>query len=281
VDAPKIVARTLSTPVAVGPTRRLLQYHPQSDRHSKVACWGVLFDLIQNSAAMRQHIADGKVGFGINRQLWDYTHHKKKNLDLVVCRPGTLPPKARRPYTLPTLATKWGVDLSPAEQTTLGNLPPMIEQPAGAVLIALEAKAAMTEHVKALPRLYDELNSSHAIVHGNSSQALSIGFVMVNAADRFVSPERQAAGSPIVWNHHTQPHAAERAVELVGSLPRRSGTIGNGYDGLGIVVVKLANDGSPMTLVSKLPAPAVGTPYHYDSMLMRMATEYDTRFATI
>jgi uncharacterized RmlC-like cupin family protein len=39
----------------------------------------------------------------------------------------------------------------------------------GAVLIALEAKACMTAHVKALPRLYDELNSSHQCVHGSSS----------------------------------------------------------------------------------------------------------------
>ena len=38
----------------------------------------------------------------------------------------------------------------------------------------------MTAHVKSLPRLYDELNSSHQIVHGASNNALSIGMVTVN-----------------------------------------------------------------------------------------------------
>lgn len=41
----------------------------------------------------------------------------------------------------------------------------------------------MTAHSKALPRLFDELNSSHQIVHGASSHALSVGFAMVNASD--------------------------------------------------------------------------------------------------
>lgn len=48
-----------------------------------------------------------------------------------------------------------------AQATKLGSLPELPRAPVGAVLMALEAKAAMTEHVKALPRLYDELNSSH------------------------------------------------------------------------------------------------------------------------
>ena len=37
----------------------------------------------------------------------------------------------------------------------------------------------MTAHTRALPRLYDELNSSHLCVHGASRQALAIGFVVI------------------------------------------------------------------------------------------------------
>ncbi|MGH3182596.1 MAG: hypothetical protein ACRDOE_11920, partial [Streptosporangiaceae bacterium] len=41
------------------------QYHPRSDRHSKVACWAAFFDLLTTSALLRRHVAEGKVIFGL------------------------------------------------------------------------------------------------------------------------------------------------------------------------------------------------------------------------
>ncbi|MFD7443297.1 hypothetical protein [Streptomyces sp. NPDC059909] len=257
----------------------MLQYHGRSDRHGQLICWGILFDMMLNSDVLRSHVEAGKVVFGINHTLRSFSPEKQKRLDLVLCRPKAGAPPPRRPRTLQTIADKHGIELSPEQQALLDDLPLIQEGPVGNVLVALEAKACMTEHIKALPRLYDELNSSHQIVHGHSSQALSIGFFMVNAADEFYSPTNRAHPGP---NKHRQPHAMERAVAQVTGLPRRSHHSSQGFDGLGIVVVDMTNDGiSPCRLVTTPPAPADDDVLHYDSMLQRMAHEYDARFSMI
>jgi hypothetical protein len=112
----------------------------------------------------------------------------------------------------------------------------------------------MTEHSKAGPRLYDELNSSHQIVHASSNRAMSVGL----------------------------PAAAQHSIKVVEGLPRRSGTSGTGYDGLAIVVIDMVNDGvTPVALVTGSPAPPPGDIFNYDAMLTRVANEYDAAFARI
>jgi hypothetical protein len=151
-----------------------------------------------------------------------------------------------------------------------------------AVLVAMEAKAAMTAHSKARPRLYDELNSSHLTVHGASRQALAVGFVMVNVSTTFVSPDlNKTPGQATVVSRHTQPRDAEGIVAKVREIPRRTGQGQNGYDGLAIVALDCANDGTPVSLVPGSPAPQPGDIHHYDSMIARVATEYDTTFVNV
>jgi hypothetical protein len=141
----------------------------------------------------------------------------------------------------------------------------------------------MTEHVKAGPRLYDELNSSHQIVHASSSKALSVGFFMVNASKSFISPDRNKGPAAVrTVTMHRQPAATASAISVVESLPRRSGPSGTGYDGMAIVVVELANDGAtPVRLVTSPPAPQSGSIFNYNAMLTRIANEYDATFARI
>ena len=83
------------------------QYHSRSDHHSKVACWGLLFDLLRHCALLRDHAARGLVGYGLNHQMGDFRTGRKKNLDLVICRPrGSVLPAGRPPRPSPTkLAT--------------------------------------------------------------------------------------------------------------------------------------------------------------------------------
>jgi len=284
VDALDILVWALSVPAPMGPSRTPWQYHPQSDRHSKIACWGVLFDLLQTSALLRSHVAAGKVYFGVNHRMQDFEHNKTKRLDLVLCRPGEAAPARRPPppVTLSSLAADLGIQLTSRQHATLGALPVITRAPVGAVMVAVEAKATMTEHSKAGPRLYDELNSSHQIVHASSNRALSVGFFMVNAADRFVSPNRNKGLARPVVTVHRQPAAAEHSINVVKGLPRRSGTSGTGYDGLAIVVIDMVNDGvTPVTLVTGPPAPAPGDIFNYDAMLIRVANEYDAAFARI
>lgn len=280
-----ILVRSLSTPIPRGRDRLDWQYHSRSDLHSKVACWGILFDLLQHSQALRRQMADGRVVFGVNFEINDWEHGRNKNLDLVLARPQTTEAPARvRTYR--DLAAHWSVQLSAAEQRTLDGLPNPAEGAFGAnaVLLALEAKAAMTEHVKAGPRFYDELNSSHLIVHAASHDSLAVGFAMINAADTFVSPDLNRGvsyGDATQVSRHRQPHAAAHSVGRVESLPRRAGPTGVGYDGLAIVVVDLPNDGSPVRLVESAPAPPPASPYHYESMISRVAHEYENRFGGI
>jgi hypothetical protein len=287
MDALDILIRTLSTAVPIGPSKTPWQYHSRSDRHSKVACWGILFDLLQTSSLLRAHVTDGKVFFGVNHTMRDFVHNKEKKLDLVLCRPepsATANPD-RRPVTLQSLADHWQIRLTALQQVTLDALPAISQAPVGAVLAALEAKATMTEHGKAGPRLYDELNSSHQIVHASSNRALSIGFFMVNASGIFISPDRNknlAADQPRNVTIHKQPGAAEHSIRVVKNLPRRSGTSESGYDGLAIVVIDMPNDGiTPVRLITGPPAPPPGDIFNYDTMLTRIANEYDAAFARI
>jgi len=227
---------------------------------------------------MREHAAAGKIVFGVNHKLTDFRTGKDKDLDLVIARPDGEP----TPRTLTDLAVEYHVILDHDARKELYALPAIHRAPVGAVLVALEAKAAMTEHVKALPRFYDELNSSHQIVHGASNQALAVGLAMVNASPTFISPDRnKIQGAPVVTSHD-QPRVATVAVEMVrNKLPRRSAGTGAGYDGLAILVVSAANDGSPVTLITDPPAPPPGDIFNYDNMVTRVANEYDTTFRSI
>lgn len=287
MDALDILVRTLSTPVPMGPSKTPWQYHSRSDRHSKIACWGVLFDLLQTSELLRSHVADGKVVFGVNHVMRDFVNKKKKALDLVICRPGSTDNSPKRsPATLRQLADRWGISLTADRHAKMNSLPQISEGPVGAVLVALEAKATMTEHTKAGPRLYDELNSSHQIVHASSNNALSVGFFMVNGSKTFISPDRnkRIAYPPLVATvtMHRQPDAAAFSVRVVEGLPRRSGSSGIGYDGMAIVVIDMPNDGvTPVKLVTGPPAPQPGDIFHYGAMLTRIANEYDATFARI
>jgi hypothetical protein len=280
MHGPTILINGLQQRVTKDKFGNVWQYHSRSDRHSKVACWGVAFDLISSSNLLRDHLAAGQVVLGVNHELTDYGSGRPKKLDLVFARPNASPGRE----TLQSLATRYKIPLSAEQQGLLNAFPAVPVAPVGAVLVALEAKATMTAHIRALPRLFDELTSSHMCVHGASRQALAIGFAMVNASPLFVSSDRNkhdlATRSPEV-STEPQPRSLERTIAKIKEIPRRSNVRDSGFDGVGIVVIQGVNDGSPFALVSAPPAPQPGTTYHYDSMIARMANEYDTTFASI
>jgi hypothetical protein len=234
------------------------------------------------SRTLRQHVASGKIVMGINHQMTDFATRRKKDLDLVLARPassnGTLPD------SFVGLARRYGIVLTDEESELLHQLPILPLHTVGAVVVALEAKACMTAHVKSLPRLYDELNSSHLCVHGASRQALAIGLVQVNNSDEFASPIRndfRVTKQNRIWSRHHQPEDTRRVLAKVAEIPRRSASSEVGFDGLGIVVIDARNDGSPVTLVQGQPAPPPEDTFNYASMITRMANEYDTIFSRI
>jgi hypothetical protein len=286
MDGPAIVVRTLTV---VGDKfdryGNRWQYHSRSDRHSKVACWGVFFDLLQMSALLRRHVADSKVVFGVNHQMGDFKHQRPKNLDLVVARPGTAPVKGfAHALTLKQLAAHWSIVLTAAEEARLDALPTPVGGSVGSVLVALEAKATMTAHQRALPRLYDELNSSHTTVHGSSDTAAAAALVMINVASEFTSTDINKwdlSHRDAEVSHHKQPRDAELVVRKVEQIPRRGKPGEEGFDAIGILVVECRNDGSPIVLREGPPAPPPTSDFRYEQMIRRLGNIYDTRFANV
>lgn len=276
MHGPAILVRTLSTASRRDRYGNCWQYHSRSDHHSKVACWGVIFDLLATTPLLRRHVAAGVVCFGINHEMRDFVNDRKKNLDLVLCTPSGIASSD----TLASIAATYDVELTEQEHAVLDELPKLIRAPVGSVIMALEAKACMTAHQRALPRLYDELNSSHLTVHGASEQAIAVGFTMVNLADHYLSPDlnkKNRATDP-EWSQHKQPRDAELAIGKIKQLPRRSKVGDVGYDALSIVVIDMPNDGTPVALVKGAPAPQQGDIYHYETMIARLSGIYATRF---
>ena len=279
---PELLADFLSHPGPAEKYGNRWQYHSRSDRHSKVGSWGVAFDLLLASSLLRKHAAEGKIVMGVNQTMTDHATGRKKDLDLVFARPVESALSATRTFS--DLADQYGIVLTAPQETALRGLPTLPIAPVGAVQVAMEAKACMTAHVKSLPRLYDELNSSHLCVHGASRQALAIAYVQINLASEFLSPviNNQALdGLAPKVSSHRQPQDAARVIAKVAEIPRRSNSSENGFDAVGITVLRLRNDGSRVTIENGPPAPAPGDNFHYSNMIVSMANEYDTTFGHI
>lgn len=260
---------------------RSWQYHSRSDRHSRVACWTVLWDLLQASPALRRQAKKGEIGFGINHTLYDAVGHKKKNLDLVI---QTIDPIVVDVATtsFKELVLSYGIVLNQAEKAILAELPdlPMIEGDHGIVLLAMETKACMTSHGKAEPRLFDELNSSHALVHASQriGPALSAGYAIINSAPTFVSPELNDRPKdkklPDVVSVH-KISAASKTAEHLSTLPIASKARKIGLDAMGISMVRCPNDGTPIKVENKLEVPEG---FGYNHFISSLAGLYDKRF---
>lgn len=282
----QIIARSLS--LATGGANgyqhgNRWQYHPRSDRHSKIACWAVFFDLLLRDGALFRHVRDGKVAFGINHKMRDFQHDREKDLDLVVCRRAQ-PLAQSGIVTFAQMVGAYDIVLSDEEKVRLAELPEVPLTGVQTALIALEAKAAFTAFGKARPRLYDELNSSHLTIHGDTDQAIAVGLAMVNAAPSFVSPllNPWSIGSrETVVNQHRQPHDVQNTLEKVNQLPRRPAPGQRGFDALGVVVVECRNDGSPVRAVLETPAPQPGESFFYDNLIERVDTIYASRFGAL
>lgn len=277
---PNLLVRTLSQRSHPDKHGNPWQYHSRSDHHSKVACWGIVFDLLRSCGHLRRHVESGLVCFGINHEMRDFANDRAKDLDLVLCTPSSAAHGVRTGQTLADLAASYGIALSEQEQAEFEKLPGLARAPVGAVLVALEAKACMTAHQRALPRFYDELNSSHLTVHGASDQAIAAGFAMVNVAERYLSPDlnKKNRATDADWSTHKQPRDAQLAIEKARQLPRRAKPGEVGYDAFAIVVVDFPNDGSEVKLVSSPPAPSPGDIHHYAAMIDRLSHIYATRF---
>jgi hypothetical protein len=145
------------------------------------------------------------------------------------------------------------------------------------VLISCELKTVMTEHQKSQPRIFDELSSSHLIVHTGDQNAIAAGLTVVNIAPQFASPLRQRAGAPIQITHHKQPQVAEGMVTHLRGLKQRDDTEGTGFEAYSTFIINCDNLG-PAHLWTGYPSPQPGEKDHYEVFLSRICEAYIGRF---
>ena len=256
------------------------QYHPRSDAHSKIACWAIVFDVLLNCPLLRDHAKRDTVGFGINRKMHDFRMNRDKDLDLVIAAN----PNFVAANDLKGLASSIGVRLIPSEESELASLPVFKLSDAGSVLVALEAKACMTEHLKARPRLYDELSSSYQTIHGDTESAIAAGFVTINVAESFISPLRNNPPQTATFEKtiHRQPDVARKVLDKVRELPRRAKEKDQGYDAVGVTLIRCLNDGSDIDLADEFSdGTKIDAILTYRSMIDRISSIYATRFSHI
>lgn len=290
---PDIIARAISQVRAYGPRSRLWQYHSRSDYHSKASCWAIMLDLLIACELLQQHVTDGKVGFGLNHEMRDFYNNKKKDLDLVICRPHASASPVyqysqalrRQIKSFADLGAHLKLPLTSAESTVLAKLPTLPIVPVGMVHIALEAKAAMTEFSKAESRLFSELDSSISVINGHAQHAIAGALVMVNVANEFISPilnDGSYNTAPTrVTQHRNQPKPAQSVIETIKQLRRRSSDRERGFDAIGVIVVEMKNDGSACRIVTAPPALPPSDSLHYDQMIARASAAYSQRFAQV
>lgn len=275
MKGPYILARTMSMPTRRGNSERAWQYHSRSDAHSKIACWTVLFDLLMECDVVRRDAEAGRLGFGINHQMVGPIN---KTLDLVLTRVSSNRPKGRR-RNFKDLAEDYNVILEPEEREALNSLPlPMEEskEDMSEVVIALEAKACMTEHIKSIPRLHAEILATGYLAKQAVPRCIAVSYSLVNTAPTFVTPSGK--GKP---NVHSQPSDARRVIDMLSTAVPLARNFNNllGYDVVGVTAIACRNDGSPVTIEQDDPAPKPTDHVRYERMIALICSEYRSRFA--
>ncbi len=253
---PDILVRSLNQVPTAG-----WNYHPRSDRHSILKCAGLLLDLIRASNRLRQDLGEKTVVFGINSKV------AGKALDLVVGVPGTWT-GSQSPRTLGDILSQYNVCLTPEERLAAGSALDLREGSIVDPLIAVEAKAVMTDHGGALPRVSDELERFRLRVQ---DKAITAALVMVNAATHFTSPGRNGYNGVVrnVVSQHKQPSDALKVCSVLQGLPLRQNVGEVGFDAIGVVALNCQNDGTPITLVD-----LIGAEQEYGTLVRRLASRY-------
>lgn len=270
---PDIVARTISTPTVRGKSKKAWQYHGRSDVHSKVACWAVLFDLLDSCDVFAAQAAVGKVSFAVNHLMVGPIN---KTLDLVVCAvPKGRKPRGRR--TFAQLGQHYGIQLSPTEQALLTTLPILEEElssDVSEVLIALEAKACFTDLVGSIPRLHAEILATGYLAKQAAPSCLSVSYTLVNGANSFVSPGEGKV------KKHNQPSDATNVLAMIAkAIPTAHNQPNFGYDAIGASLINCQNDGSTVNIVTAAPAPTHTDFIYYERMMRTLCGQYRNRFS--
>jgi len=232
---------------------RNIPYHPRSSKHGGLQCRYFIDDLLHVSETIRTAAADREIVYAEDYDVGD-THGLGWNVDLVIG-----PPTAE----------------SQLEQS---NGDGMSEGEPSDVWVAVDAKSIMTEHQKARRNRQRDINSFADIMHTHDEQSITAGIVMVNRAETFDSPTRDADD---LTHHSNVDRIVSEIIDLFGSIDRAEGEMSANLDEVACVVVDHTNyfeDVGDSTLVTDPPAPQPGDPTHYRTFVSRLAATVENRF---
>lgn len=225
-------------------------------------------DLLQSCPTLRDQAAKAQIAYGVNVEHFWETSGKAKTLDLAIGIPKEKP-----------LITS-DIGRIAGNRRKSGEVPSVATNVFSRILITCEAKAVMTEHLKSQPRIFDELSSSHEIVHNGDLEAIATGIVMVNVATTFASPLRQTDPTQVYFSRHKQPSVTQRMITHLRGLRIRDKLNDVGFDAFCTFLVDCDNQNQCL-LHTGYPAPQPGDKDHYDTFIKRIGHYYAERFSTL
>lgn len=222
-------------------------YHSRSDKHSNALSEAIVHDLVAYCPRLAEDARSGSLVYDLN-------------------------------FTLRAGTTDWNVDLvlgPPAIGASAHTTAEAIARATPSyVRVAIELKAVMTEHRKAVKNRKRDLEAHHEHVHNYSRDAIAGGVLLVNMSSSFQSPLRQ-----LLTTHREPVRLVQHCINELRSVATRGGATGYGLEAKCAIVVDMDNiNCDTACYVEKEPAPTIGDPLHYDSFIRALCEHYTRRF---
>lgn len=225
---------------------RVAGYHPRSDKHSNQLGRDIAADLARICPLIGSGFANGDLVAALNFTIRVGT--ADWNVDLVIG------PGSDQDRVMDVAGVCWGDPVR--------------------VQIAVEFKAVMTEHRKAVKNRKRDLEAHHEHVHNYDDMAIAGGVLIVNASQEFKSPLRQTKTI-----HREPSKLVGHCVNEMRSVATRGGKTGYGLEAACVLVVDLDNQALDATRYATLDsAPRSGDPLHYDTFVHTICDQYTRRF---
>lgn len=223
-------------------------YHSRSDKHSNALGEAIAADLIKHCPRIREKAEAGEVVYDLNFTISSGT--SDWNVDLVLGAPGLGEKGERLPGT------------------------PILKQTPSTVEIAIEFKAVMTAHRKAVKNRKRDLESHHEHVHNYNNRAIAGGVFIINGSEKFQSPLRTE-----ITEHKNVRRTLEHCLNELRAVTNRRASSGTGIEAKCAILVDMDNVNLAGTqYYTAPPAPQVGDPLHYDAFIQTLCQRYTERF---
>lgn len=253
-----------------------IAYHPRTSKHSDTQSLVIIRDLLASCPILAQRAASGRLVAKLRHH--QQVGHNDWVIDIALGTPAG-PPKP------------------PDDGEFIKLTPPSIIQ------IAIELKSIWTEHGKARKNRLRDFNAFHTYARQYDPKTIAAAFLVVNAAELFLSPLNLESRNREPITLHRQRgkstyQVVKETIDIFRSIHLRSGVSdSDGLEALGVVVVehdnlnflkgrpqyadvqnKYGHLHKPTAPAGVPPAVKVGDPLHYSAMVQRICNAYDERF---